>query len=167
MHGVDHELLSQILDEHGPALVLYAQQWCDGPEDVVQEAFLRLMRERPAPDNPVGWLYRVVRNQAITASRTAIRRARHLEQLARQRQSWFESDGQGTLTAAEAVAALEALPVDLREVVVLRVWSGLSFDEIAQLIGKSTSTAHRKYEAGLSALRKKWSVTCPNQKTQP
>jgi RNA polymerase sigma factor (sigma-70 family) len=164
MPPVDQEQLLRLLDEHGPALVLYAQQWCDGPEDVVQEAFLRLMRERPAPDNVVGWLYRVVRNQAITTSRTSARRARHAERLAHERPAWFETESDSALDAAEAVAALESLPIDLREVIVLRVWSGLAFEEIAELIGKSTSTAHRKYEAGLTALRQNWSVSCQNQK---
>ena len=45
------------------------------PEDVVQEAFLLLVRQVVAPDNPVGWMYRVVRNRAINAgaiARTAV-----------------------------------------------------------------------------------------------
>jgi RNA polymerase sigma-70 factor (ECF subfamily) len=163
MHVVDHELLMRLVDGHGPALVLYAQQWCDGPEDVVQEALLRLMRARPAPDNPVGWLYRVVRNRAISESRSRAVRGRHQKHLATTRQPWFEPNADAALDGAEATAALESLPVDLREVVVLRVWSGLSFDEIGQLVGKSTSTAHRKYEAGLTALRNKWSMSCPNE----
>ena len=54
MDVADHALLSRLVDEHGAALVLYAQQWCEAPEDVVQEAFIRLMRERPVPNNVVG-----------------------------------------------------------------------------------------------------------------
>ena len=69
MHDADHELLSRNLDEHSAALVLFAQQWCATPEDVVQEAFIQLMQQRPLPNNVVGWLYRVVRNGAIGASR--------------------------------------------------------------------------------------------------
>ncbi len=48
------ELLTRLLDEHGAALVLYAQQWCTAPEDVVQEAFVRLMCQRPVPRKPGG-----------------------------------------------------------------------------------------------------------------
>src|SRR5688572_29310838 len=90
MHAVDHELLSCLLNEHSAALVLYAQQWCDGPEDVVQEAFIRLMRQRPVPDNVVGWLYRVVRNLAVSTSRTSGRRARHETAVASAREPWFK-----------------------------------------------------------------------------
>lgn len=45
MAGIGPEILTRLLDEHGAALVLYAQQWCDTPEDVVQEAFLALVRQ--------------------------------------------------------------------------------------------------------------------------
>ena len=48
---------------------------------------------------------------------------------------------------------LKSLPIEEREVVVLRIWGGRSFEEIAELIGKSTSTAHRRFETGLKTLR--------------
>ena len=62
-------LLASLFDVHAAALALYARQWCDGPEDIVQEAFVKLARQRPPPDRAVPWLYRVVRNGAIAASR--------------------------------------------------------------------------------------------------
>jgi RNA polymerase sigma-70 factor (ECF subfamily) len=127
MNAVDQELLSRLLDEHSAALVLYAQQWCDGPEDVVQEAFVRLVRQQPVPDNVVGWLYRVVRNQAISASRSSGRRARHEAAAAMSRPSWFQPAADNELDAASAVRALALLPAEEREVIVLRLWSGLSF----------------------------------------
>jgi len=65
-----------------------------------------------------------------------------------------------------AVEALESLPIEQREAIVLRLWSGLSFEEIAELIGKSTSTAHRRYLAGLAGLRKIWSTACQEQENQ-
>jgi RNA polymerase sigma factor (sigma-70 family) len=166
MDAADHELLTRLLDQHGPALVLYAQQWCGSPEDVVQEALIRLMRQRPVPENVVGWLYRVVRNGAISASRTTSRRARHEAAASAERQYWFQPATDDEVDAAAAMAALESLPIDVREVIVLRLWSGLSFDEIAELIGKSTSTAHRRYEMALAALRDNWSVPCPNPKNR-
>jgi RNA polymerase sigma-70 factor (ECF subfamily) len=56
------QAVTRLWDEHRNALVLYARQWCDGPEDVVQEAFLLLVRQGVAPEDSVGWLYRIVRN---------------------------------------------------------------------------------------------------------
>lgn len=59
---MDPNLLGDLLDQHAAALELYAKQWCDAPEDVVQEAFLRLAAERVVPRNPAAWLFRVVRS---------------------------------------------------------------------------------------------------------
>jgi RNA polymerase sigma factor (sigma-70 family) len=158
------QLLRRLLDEHGGALVLYAQQWCNTPEDVVQEAFLRLMRQTAVPENVVGWLYRVVRNGAISASRSAGRRSRRETAVAHRGEPWFEPPDAERLDAAMATAALKQLPIEQRETIVARLWGGLSLKQIAELTGSSTSTAHRWYEAGLSALRERLGVVCPEKK---
>ena len=75
MTAVGPHVLSRILREHGAALVLYSRQWCRTPEDVVQEAFFSLARQVECPDNVLAWLYRVVRNGAISAAQAASRRA--------------------------------------------------------------------------------------------
>ena len=163
MNAASLELLERLLDEHGAALVLYAEQWCRTPEDVVQEAFLQLMRQAEVPENVTGWLYRVVRNGAISASRSAGRRRRHELASACAGQRWFEpSEGQ-RLDGATAAEALGRLPIEQRETVVARLWGGLSFEQIGQLTGSSTSTAHRWYRAGLSALRERLGVSCPKK----
>ena len=51
-----------------------ARQWCAEPEDVVQEAFLKLAGQSKEPDDVVAWLYRVVRNGALDAAKLARRR---------------------------------------------------------------------------------------------
>jgi DNA-directed RNA polymerase specialized sigma24 family protein len=93
MNILSPEAVTQLWDEHATALVLYARQWCDGPEDVVQEAFLLLVRQVVAPDNAVGWLYRVVRNRAINAVRSRGRRSRRETAAAMHGEPWFESSG--------------------------------------------------------------------------
>jgi RNA polymerase sigma factor (sigma-70 family) len=144
---------ARLLDNHGPPLVLYARQWCGIPEDVVQEAFLKLFALGKPPREVVPWLYRVVRNKAIDASRTAERRGRR-EAAAVSRHPWFTETEADGLKADDAVAALERLPVDDREVIVARLWGGLNFEQIAEIAGCSPSTAFRRYSAGIEALRK-------------
>lgn len=158
MHSVGPELLARLLDEQGAALTLYARQWCRAPEDVVQEAFLRLAYERPVPDNVVGWLYRVVRNGAISAGRSAARRTRHESAAARQVECWFVPHPSARIVAEDASTALQTLPLEQRETIVARLWGGLSFEEIAELTGTTHSTAHRRYAAGLAALRERLDV---------
>ena len=89
------EILGRLFDEHAAALVLYARPWCEAPEDVVQDAFVALARQDPAPGRVVAWLYRAVRNGAITAARRS-RRRRRREQRAAGRESvpgspWFDA----------------------------------------------------------------------------
>ena len=45
------EQLTRMVAERASALVLYARQWCGSPEDVVQTAFLKLVRLRARPDS--------------------------------------------------------------------------------------------------------------------
>lgn len=163
MDEAGQELLTRLLDEHGAALVLYAQQWCNAPEDVVQEAFVRLMRQRPVPENVVGWLYRVVRNEAISTSRADARRTRHESAAAYRGEPWFAVAAGAGLDATAAADALRTLPIEQRETIVARLWGGLSFVQIGELTNTSQSTAHRRYVAGLAALQERLGVSCLNR----
>jgi len=156
----------RLVDRHGPALILYARQWCDAPEDVVQEAFLKLVALGQTPRAVVPWLYRVVRNAALDVAKAARRRKRRESAVARP-QPWFVEDEVDGLDAAAAVDALRLLPAEEREVVVARLWGGLSFEQIAEVASCSTSTAFRRYSAGLDALRKILGVPCPNRSPKP
>src|SRR5947209_7805087 len=135
------EGLVRLVDAHAAALVLYARQWCAAPEDIVQEAFLKLVAQRP-PDNPVAWLYRVIRNAAISAARAARRRKHHEAAAAARSPGWFVPDPTSRLDGETAAAALQTLPPEQRECVIAHLWGRLTFEEIAQLPGSSASTPH-------------------------
>jgi RNA polymerase sigma-70 factor (ECF subfamily) len=167
MAGVGPELLERLAKEHAAALVLYARQWCDAPEDVVQEAFLKLVVQKRPPDNPVPWLYRVVRNGALASSRAARRRRRHEAVAAARAPAWFATAEDAGLDVEATTAALRALPVEQREAIVAHLWGGLTFEQIGALAGCSAATAYRYFVAGLSALRERLRVPCPNPPTTP
>lgn len=154
------ELLGRLLDRHAAPLELYARQLCNCADDVVQEAFVELARQPAVPAEPVLWLYRVVRNKAIDASRAVRRQKSHESQAAGQRSAWFEPSPGQALDAAAATRILKEFPPDQREVVIARIWSGLTFQEIGELIGTTDSTAHRRYESALAALRQKLRLPC-------
>jgi RNA polymerase sigma-70 factor (ECF subfamily) len=146
-------MLGRLFDEHARVLVLYARQWCDAAEDVVQEAFVSLAKERVAPERVVAWLYRVVRNGALMAARSD-RRRRAREARAAGREAWFGSADE-RIDAQHAQVLLAELEPDVRAVIVARIWGGLTFDEIAQAEGCSVTTAHRRYQAGLARLHER------------
>ena len=156
------EQVARLIDTHSAPLVLYARQWCDAPEDVVQEAFIKLVRQRRPPDDAVAWLYRVVRNGALDFAKMARRRQRR-ESAAARRVPWFVESEVDGLDAKTAVAALERLVPEQREVIVARHWGGLSFEQIAVVAGCSASTAFRRYTAGVENLRDQLGVICPSR----
>jgi RNA polymerase sigma-70 factor (ECF subfamily) len=158
------ELLGQLFDEHAAALVLYARQWCATPEDVVQEALVKLVAQKKPPDRLVPWLYRVVRNGAISAARSNKRRRQHEAVAAARTPAWFVPTEASAIDGATASAALQTLPLEQREAIVAHLWGGLTFEQIGELAGASSSTAHRWYLAGLSALRERLGI-CPPKPT--
>lgn len=155
---VTPELLERLLEEHGGALELFAAQWTNAPDDCVQEAFLELVRQPAVPEKIVPWLYRVVRNRAISFLRRGLRQRKH-EAAASRPECWFAATGESVLDAQTTTAALRELPDEQREVIIARIWGGLNFEQIGEVVGASTSSAHRRYEAGLLALRTRFGLT--------
>ena len=162
---MDSEQLGRLIDDLADALELYARQWCDEPEDVVQEAFVGLAGQATGPLNPSAWLFRAVRNGAINAGIARRRRNRHEAEAGAR--AWFEANPPGrirenAIDPDSAQAALSALPAGQREVIVAHLWGGLTFEQIAEIAGLSSSTAHRLYQAGLKSLRERLGVQCPS-----
>jgi RNA polymerase sigma factor (sigma-70 family) len=159
---MDAILLGQLIDKHSAALTQYARQWAVAPEDVVQEAFLKLAAQSSTPNPVLPWLYRVVRNLAISAARSEQRRRRHESQAVKRQANWFEPQFDTALDAAQVTEELKRLPPEEREVIMLHIWSGLSFVEIGEVLGCASSSAYRWYVAGLEQLKERISL-CPSR----
>lgn len=165
---MDSEQLGRLIDRLAGALELYARQWCDEPEDVVQEAFVRLAGQRQCLLNPDAWLFKAVRNGAINAGIARRRRRRHEAEAGTPPSAWFETDPSASaLDAESAQSALSTLPAETREIIVARIWGGLTFEQIAEVAGISSSSAHRLYQAGLAALRERLGVLCRTSPSRP
>jgi RNA polymerase sigma-70 factor, ECF subfamily len=145
-----------------PKLLLFARQWLPSlsdAQDVVQTAFIRFWRKQPAatPEHyPL--LYAAVRTAALDLLRRDGRRARREAELAKESSegsdAFFQPDFTQRETAAAISAALLRLPEAQREVVVLRIWGELSFEQIAGVLGESINTVASRYRYGLEALRR-------------
>ena len=162
---IDPERIASWFESHAPALVLYARQWLarSSAEDAVQEVFVRLMLQRQPPANPKAWLYRAVRNQAISQWRSGRRRElwrRSADHDASASEPWFQSASGDLLDAETATEALEQLPGPQREAVVLRIWAGMTLQEIGELTDSPISTVFHHYQQGLAAVRQKMGVSC-------
>ncbi len=136
-----------------------ARARCRAPEDCVQEAFIRLAAQDPTPDDPLAWLARVVRNQAISQARQATRREQRERVVAAQSPGWFEAPLQSSdLQPRHVQQALAQLPSEEREILVAHVWGGLSIRQIATAFELSRSTVHRRYTSAIEQLRNELEV---------
>jgi RNA polymerase sigma-70 factor (ECF subfamily) len=153
--------LTECFDQHWAGLVLYARQWLGrgAAEDVVQEAFVRLMLAHPNVENVRAWLYRATRNLAIAQWRSAKRRRQREAVAAREEPVFEESFEHDSRVAARC---LSELPREQREVIVLRIWGQLKLAEISAVTGLGVSSVFHQYQQGLREIRRKMGVPCQN-----
>ena len=126
--------------------------------DVLQEVFVRLARE---PGHLAGvrderaFLIRLAHNAAVDLMRRRTSRDRTRDNFAAEQLSPFAptDDPDEQLFREELAEALGELPEDQRAVVHLKLWSGLTFEEIATALDIPPNTAASRYRYGLDKLR--------------
>jgi RNA polymerase sigma-70 factor (ECF subfamily) len=146
---------------YGPKLLLCARQWTRSladAEDVVQDAFVRFWRhQRELPGDPMALLVTSVRRAAFDRARRDHRR------IAREERAQGGEDVSTPVfelslevdDRRDAIeAALRRLPAEQREVLVLKIWGELTFEEIALQLDLPPNTAASRYRYALAALRK-------------
>lgn len=153
-------------EAHGPRLLLCARQWTRSladAEDVVQEAFVRYWRhQRELPGDPKALLVTSIRRAAIDLARRDSRRALREERFGRDEEApLFEpAMGEDADRRRDIEAALRRLPPEQRDVLVLRIWHELTFEQIADSLGIPLNTAASRYRYALTALRKELNPLC-------
>jgi RNA polymerase sigma-70 factor (ECF subfamily) len=147
------------LDRHGAALVLLARQRVTSradAEDVVQEAFVRFWRSRHRAVDPTAYLYTCVQHCALNWRRSRERRSRREGVAARPEAEALLAGPPEQEERREAIeAVLCSLPETQREVLVMKVWGGLSFPQIAEALRIPANTAASRYRYALAKLRER------------
>jgi len=143
------------------SLALAVTRCVDTAEDAVHEAFVRLCKRRsPISGDPVAYVFMAVRHAAIDQLR---RRGR----IAGSPQSIFSGDALPLRSTAPPPddlaataerdrlirAALDQLPDAQREVIVMKLYAQLTFDQIAQVSGEPLWTITSRYRRGLNRLK--------------
>ena len=153
--------LERLYDEHAQALFAFLLNFTrdeDDTRDVLQEVFVKLARQpdllRAARDERA-FLIRLAHNAAIDQMRRRSTRARHQEQFGEETISPFAAtaDPDEAAFRAELSTALGELPSDQRAVVHLKLWEGLTFDQISETLEIPLNTAASRYRYGLDKLR--------------
>lgn len=118
-------------------------------EDVLQETFVALLSLPDWPDQPDHYCVRAYRNRVLNFRRRLWNRVRHELESRR----WFERGSSESPWERAAMRCLASLPVDQREVIVLKIWHQHTFEEIGELLAVSPNTAAGRYRYGLEKLR--------------
>jgi RNA polymerase sigma-70 factor (ECF subfamily) len=149
----------QWLARHAPALLLFARQQASSEadaQDLVQEAVVESWRRQSqGGPPPLALVYATVRRRAIDLARQDERRAQretaaHLEAPS----CWFDrgvDQGERGLVIQKAMGKL---PEIYRDVITLKIWSGLTFREIGEALEIPANTAASRYRYGVAELRK-------------
>jgi RNA polymerase sigma-70 factor (ECF subfamily) len=144
--------LERLYETKAAELILYGRALGLGhaeAEDVLQETFMTLMERDERPAEPEHYLVRSFRNRALNYRRTLWRRfTRELES-----HRWFEKSSDESHRERAAMKCLAELPVDQREVIVLKIWHRYTFEEIGGLLEISPNTAAGRYRYGLQKLK--------------
>ena len=143
--------------ENGARLRLIARQWTRSDadaDDVLQEAFIRFWKnQRHLPGNPNALVVTSIRRSALDLYRRTDRRSLREQTVSAESDTiWFEPELDPRLQAL--TESLPQLPDEQREVVVLKIWGDLTFDEIGEQLSISPNTAASRWRYAMEALRK-------------
>ena len=158
MRGPD---LSRLYDEHAQPLYAFLLNLTRdeaGTRDLLQDIFVKIARD---PELLAGvrderaFLIRLAHNAAIDLMRRRGTRDKTREQFAAESISPFApgASPDEQIFRAALAGALAELPPDQCAVVHLKLWEGLTFEQIADALDIPLNTAASRYRYGLDKLR--------------
>ncbi len=129
-------------------------------EDLTSTVFLKALEGIRSFDPTKGelrtWLYRIARNTLIDHYRSFARKTIDIESV------WdMPSDEVASLHAEQSIdaaslhKALATLRPEQKEIVMLRIWEGLSYKEIAEITGKTEGNAKMIFSRTIAELKTK------------
>lgn len=155
-----HRDLEQLYDAHAAGLFHYLLGFTKSEpdaKDLLQEIFIKVATRNgtEALRDPKAFLFRMAHNLAIDWTRRRRSRTNADQRLAAERSNLHQiaGDPDREILATGFAAALAALPDEQRSVVELRLWEGLSFEEIAAAQAIPMNTAASRYRYGIDKLR--------------
>ena len=155
--------VERLYDEHAQALFAFLLNFTRheaDARDLLQEVFVKLAKRPELLDSvrdERSFLLRLAHNLAIDLIRRRGTCEKHHEQLANEPALIFapvlEPDERAFREALGA--ALREIPGEQRAVVHLKLWEGLTFEQIAELLGIPLNTAASRYRYGIDKLRER------------
>lgn len=127
-------------------------------EDALQEVFLRVVEKKEMvaeAKNLTGYLFAMARNESMSSRRKSAKRELLVEDIEHLVEPVSSCElPERVASSAEVSRALHNLPEEQREVVVLKIYEGMTFDTIASCLGLTLNTAASRYRYAMVKLRK-------------
>ena len=121
-------------------------------EDSVHEALLAVASLREAPRDTAAYLYRVVRNKALHSLKQASRQVALVDI----QEDYLETtpgDAEHSTLIQQIKTQIQTLALDEQQVLILKLFEDLTFDEIAHIMEASPNTVASWYRRGLAKLK--------------
>ncbi len=153
--NLDRDRVRALYEQHGPVLLAYAMSLLvdrAAAEDILHQVFMKLLQGKATINGqqPLHYLYRAVRNTTFNYRRL---HARELELVATE--SWLKSPPGLEEVGLALRSALAELPDEQREIMILKVWGQLTFEEAAAALDISPNTAASRYRYALEKLKER------------
>ncbi len=151
--------IERLYDAHAAGLFHYIHGIvrCEAQaKDLLQELFLKLQHQGlPVVESEKAWITRMAHHLCLDWLRHHGSRQRAEERSAAEPRPMFQEqqDPDSAEFARRVGRALDDLPPEQRSVAYLKLWQGLTFDEIAAVQGIPLNTAASRYRYALEKLR--------------
>lgn len=120
--------------------------------DLLQETLVEVWRRGRGQPVDDALVYQTIRRRAIDLVRRNDRRERR-ETASAPVHWWAESGEDAGGRDSEVENAMKALPANLRDVVMLKVWGELTFRQIAEALSLPQGTVATRYRSAIERLR--------------
>jgi RNA polymerase sigma-70 factor, ECF subfamily len=157
--------VERLYREHGAALLLFGVAISPDrgrAQDAVHQVFLRMLEHNHLREiaDVKAYLFTSVRNAILNDFRIRQRNTTLDDASA-----WFDPPQRDYAAELNLRRALDSLPADQRQVLVLHIWGDLTFLQTAEVLGISSNTAASRYRYALANLREAMCVkedSCAN-----
>jgi RNA polymerase sigma-70 factor (ECF subfamily) len=156
----DEAAFAELVERFSPRLRYFLRKLSgpgDGVEDALQDVWLDVFRHLPRLADPqalVAWLFRIARDRAFGRLRKSHHDPQPLDEANVVDLAAADEDDFSPEDAQRIHAALDSLPPEQREVLVLRFLEEMNYEDIARVVGCQLGTVRSRIHYGKRALRR-------------
>lgn len=127
-------------------------------EDILSQVFLKALNKINNYDPKIGsfssWIYKIARNQIIDHYRTKKTNINIEDVWNIEDDSNISLDTENKIKLEKIKKYLSKYSVEQREIIMLKIWEGLSYKEISEVVGKSEASCKMMFSRTIDKLRK-------------